>query len=107
MTQGASEIREGAVVKCYFSKWGVDLTPSRGVLTSSRGVLTSSRGVQEDFFLNIEVKSLNLVHFERKMKRSMDTSLNTHMKQNCKQIYFFFMDILQITPLLRPKCLQA
>ena len=30
----------------------------------------------------------------------MDTSLNTHMKQNCKQIYFFFVDILLITPLL-------
>ena len=51
----------------------------------------------EDLFLNIEVKSVNLVHFESKMKRSMDTSLNTHLKQNCKQIYFFFMDILQIT----------
>ena len=23
------------------------------------------------------------------MKRSMDTSLNTHMKQNCKQIFFY------------------
>ena len=55
---------------------------------------------REDFFLNIEVKSINLVHFESKMKRSMDTSLNTHMKQNCKQMYFFFMDILLITPLL-------
>ena len=31
----------------------------------------------------------------------MDTTLNnTHMKQNCKQIYFLFMHILQITPLL-------
>ena len=30
----------------------------------------------------------------------MDTSLNTHMKQNFKQIFFFFMDILQITHLL-------
>ena len=40
------------------------------------------------------------MHFESNMERSMDTSLNTHMKQNCKQINFFFMDILQITPLL-------
>jgi len=55
---------------------------------------------REDLFLNIEVKSINLVHFESKMKRFMDTSLNIHMKQNCKQIYFFFIDILQITPLL-------
>jgi len=80
MTQGASEIRGGAGVKCYFYKWGVDLT--------------------QDFFFNIEVKSINLVHFESKIKRFMDTSLNIHMKQNCKQIYYFFMDILQITPLL-------
>ena len=42
---------------------------------------------REDFFLNIEVKCINLVHFESNMKRSMDTSLNTHMKQNCKQMY--------------------
>ena len=55
---------------------------------------------REYIFFNIEVKSINLVHFESNMKRSMDTSLNTHMKQNCKQILFFFMDILQITPLL-------
>ena len=45
------------------------------------GGLTSSRGSGgmlplEDLFLNIEVKSVNLVHFESKMKRSMDTSLN-------------------------------
>ena len=52
---------------------------------------------REDFFLNVEVKSINLVHFE-KIKRSMDTSLNTHMKQNCKQILFIFMDILQSLP---------
>jgi len=31
----------------------------------------------------------------------MDTSLNnTHVTQNCKQTYFFFMHILQITPIL-------
>ena len=40
------------------------------------------------------------MHFESKIKRSMDTSLNIHMKQNCKQIFYFFMDILQITLLL-------
>ena len=28
------------------------------------------------------------MHFESNMNRSMDTSLNTHLKQNCKQIYF-------------------
>ena len=44
---------------------------------------------REDFFLNIEVKSINLVHFESKIKRSMATSLNTHMKQNCKQIFLY------------------
>ena len=43
---------------------------------------------REDFVLYIEVKSINLVHFESNMKRSMDTSLNTHMKQNYKQISF-------------------
>ena len=64
--------------------------------------LTSSRGVRGHappgrfFFLNIEVKSINLLHFESNIRRYMDTSLNTHMKQ----IYFFFMHILQITPLL-------
>ena len=79
MNQGASEIRGGAGVKCYFYKWGVDLT--------------------QDIFFNIEVKSISLVHFESKITRSMDTSLNIHMKQNCKQILYFFMDILQITPL--------
>ena len=26
--------------------------------------------------------------------------LSQHMKQNCKQMYFFFMDILLITPFL-------
>ena len=36
---------------------------------------------------------------ESNIRRSMDTSLNIHMKQNWKQIFFFFMDILQITPL--------
>ena len=51
----------------------------------------------EDLFLNVEVKSINLVHFESNIERSMETSLNTRMKQNWKQI--FFMDILQITPL--------
>ena len=56
--------------------------------------LTSSWGVRgacspgNILFLNVEVKSINLVHFESNMRRSMDTSLNTHMKQNCKQIYF-------------------
>ena len=54
---------------------------------------------REDFFLNVEVKSINLVHFESNIRRSMDTPLNTRMKQNCKQILFFFMDILQIPPL--------
>ena len=72
MTQGASEIREGAVVKSYFYKRGVDLTPSRG----SSPPLGGSGGMvpQEDFFLNIEVKFIHLVHFENKMKRYMDTS---------------------------------
>ena len=55
---------------------------------------------REHYFLNVEVKSINLVHFESNIRRSMDTSLNIHMKQNSKQILFFFMDILQITPLL-------
>ena len=45
---------------------------------------------RDDFSLNIEVKSINLVHFESKIKRSMDTSLNTQ-KQNCKQIEIFYL----------------
>ena len=54
---------------------------SRGKVLFLGGVWTSHRGSggmlpRDDYFLNIEVKSINLVHFESNMKRSMDTSLN-------------------------------
>ena len=44
---------------------GVDLTSSRGVLTSSRGVW--GHAPPGRLFLNVEVKCINLEHFEHSM----------------------------------------
>ena len=87
---------EGSEIGSLLRKSGGLASMSLPPLGGSSSALGGSGGMltREDLFLNTDVKSINLLHFESKIKRSMDTSLNTHMNR------FSFSYILQITPVL-------